>query len=412
MRIKQFKPRLVYNGNLTPTLEVELSTSRYTAHSSVPIPLSVSKYEYKYVINNAQENTFAHIQNFIDSFNRILSPEIVGMNVLDQDKIDDLLIEIDGTFERSNLGVNSMIAVSQALAKLGALESDLPLFKYIRVLHDLDQNAKVKLSSNYELPIPIITIYRSGMHNLKSKIPAQEIMIYPVSNKKIKNDLFSIFLFLKENELVETKLGLASFLENLNRLSKSAKLKVCFGIDMAASRFYHQENDEYIIPNLTNYGSVFRGGANKLTHHYIKFLANFVTYIEDPYNEDHISAWKNLHDELNKETDFISKEIVGDDITATNIDRLEKVALLEAVNNVTIKPSQVGTVTEAIRFAAVANSYGLGITGSYRFGETEDDFIVDFSVGVNADYLRIGYFMGSEYISKINRLLRIADILD
>lgn len=412
MRITKFKARQVFNGQGFPTIEAELSTSRYTVYSSVPIALSTSKYEYEYVFDgDSKTNNISQVENLVNTLNRIVAPEIIGRNVLDQDKLDDLLLDIDDSFDRNKLGVNSMIAISQAIAKLGALESDLPLFKYIRVLHDLDPNTKEKLSSNYNLPIPVITIYRSGLHDLKSKLPAQEIMIYPQTDKRLKNDLLLIFDFLKSFDISEEKKSLNLFLEELHNLLKTFKLKVYIGIDMAASRYFNVEHEEYVIPNLTSFGHTFRGDFNKLTNHYLKFLTDLVDYIEDPFNEDHVSAWNALHKALNTDDRFALKEIVGDDLTATNVNRLEKAILLDAINNVVIKPSQVGTVTEALRFASVANNYGMGITGSYRFGETEDDFIVDFSIGVGAHYLRTGYFLGSEYISKINRLLRIADIL-
>ncbi len=411
MRIKSVKARQIINSQGIPTLEVEISTHRNTAVSSVPIAATKSKYEFRDVydheIKRLKEDNLTMI---IDSIHRIVAPELVGQNAMDQEHLDDLLLKIDDSIERNRLGIYTITAISQTVAKLGALESDLPLFKYIRVLHDYSDRSNFKLHSEYRLPLPVITIYRSASHSTQNILPAQEVMIFPKNGFDYQKHLIQIFKFIQTLDLDDTRHNLKTFLEDLTKQIIKSKVKLDLGVDMAASRYRRSDNDSYVIPNLTRNNTNFNGEPHALLSKYLDIIRNTrLSFLEDFFAEDDYYAWKELVDQTSGIRQ--NMQIVSDDFTATNQERLEKVALLESANNIVFKPTQIGTVTEIIYFALRARKHGLNLTGSYRYGETEDTFIVDLSVGLGAEYIRTGYYKGSEYNCKLNRLLQIAQSL-
>lgn len=409
MRIKSVKARQILNSLGHPTLEVEVSTNRHTAFSSVPIASSKSRYEYIDLYDNDLERFNGEtLSNIVNNVNRVIAPELIGKNAMDQESLDEILLSIDNTLERTHLGVNTIAATSKAIAKLGALESDLPLFKYIRVLYDYSDISSHKLLSEYLLPLPLITVYRSSSHNPRNNLPAQEIMLYPKSRIFFQKDLIKIYNFINNIEFDDSGHSLKSFLKNLSKLLSKSEIKLNIGVDMAASKYKRHDDNNYVIPNLNQVSTSFKGNAKRLLSRYLSILNDTeVHFIEDFFAEDDYAAWKDLMDA------FLDKDmqVVSDDLTATNMERLEKAALLDSVNNVVIKPSQIGTVSEVIHFAARARKYGLKLTGSYRHGETEDTFIVDLSVGLGAEYIRTGYYKGTEYTCKLNRLVRIEQSL-
>lgn len=415
MRITKFISRLIFNGKGQPTIEVEVGTHEFSVTSSVPCAASRSRYEKPDVFGNKKAVIQGKTLNLsVENLNRIVAPELIGRNPVDQETIDDILLEINDSVSTNSfaLGAMALAATSQAVAKLGALVSNLPLYKYIRILHDLSPFARVKLGGDYTLPLPVITVYRSITHEMRNKLPVQEVMVYPKGYFIPSRDLVHIFDFVQRIRLDDHKASLKTFLQELRNFIKSHGMRLSIGIDMAASSLFDAEHQIYVIPNLVKYGTSFKGGAHELVKVYLKYFSEIIDFFEDPFAEDEYGSWKELYDALDTDKEYVTKEIVSDDLTATNINRLEKIAVLELANNVVIKPSQIGTVTDVVNFAALANSHGFGITGSYRYGETGDTFIVDLSVGVGAHYIRVGYFNGSEYISKVNRLLRIESYIE
>lgn len=411
MRIKSLKARQIINSKGHPTLEVEISTFRNTAYSSVPIASSKSKYEYYDAYDNDLTRFNGEtLDNIVESVNRIVAPELIGKNVMDQESLDEMILKIDDSLDRKRLGVNTITALSQAIVKLGAMESDLPLFKYFRVLHDFSAHSDNRLLSEYSLPKPVITIYKSASHDKKNKLPAQEILVLPRNDFYYSTDLINMFYSLSQLSIDDSKHSLVTFLEKISKYLKMQDFKFDLGIDMSASRYKRQDNGQYLIPNLKKTGSNFSGDFKKLGKFYLDLVQNNnLIFFEDLFDEDDYSAWKEFKDSVLEKNNIV--QIVSDDLTATKVERLEKVGLLESVNNVVIKPSQAGTVTEIIEFASRARKYGLDLTVSYRHGETEDTFISDLAVGVNAKFIRTGYYIGSEYNSKLNRLLQIEQSL-
>lgn len=406
MRIKSIKARQIINSKGLPSLEIEVSTNKFTVSATAPVAVSKSKYEYVDVTDHDLKkfdgNTLSVV---IDNLQRVVAPELIGKRSMDQEDLDSLILEIDASVDRSRLGVNTITALSQAIAKVGALESDLPLFKYIRVLHDFSDLNHEKLMSEYLMPKPVITIAKSNSHNRNSNLPFQELMVLPENKFSYLKDLIPLFDLINKKQ-VDSAQTLKKFIQNTEEEYNKTKLQ--FGIDMSASRF--KRDDLYVLNNFHNKNVPLRADPSRLVNEYLKlFDSGKFTFLEDLFDEDEYAIWHEFRKQIlkiNRNT-----QVVSDDFTATNLERLEKIALLDAANNVVIKPSQAGTVTEVLHFAARARKAGMNLTVSYRFGETEDTFISDLAVGINSDYIRTGYYLGSEHNAKLNRLIQIEQSL-
>lgn len=415
MRIKSIKARQILNGSGHPTVEIEVATSRNFAISSVPLASTKSKFEFNDIYDNHTKRYHKETLNVIvENVANVVAPELIGKNSMDQENIDKLLLQLDGTYNRSRLGVNVLTAISQAVAKLGALESELPLFKYIRVLYDFTGISKDKLNSSYKMPTPVLTIYKHFSTHSKGVMPFQEIMVITKPNFKFLRDLIPTYEKLNNLDLDSidsfNSSSLNQIIENIQEKFKNNKIDIEFAIDFASSRFYRNDENIYVIPNFLSHGSTFKGNGQKMMSVFKRLHENNVHYLEDPFAEDDYSSWKILTDYSS--THHIHLDVVADDLTATNIERLTKVSMLGATNHVSVKPTQIGTLSETINFIQLAKDLGMEVTISYRNGETEDTFISDLACGVNADYIRTGYFLGSEYISKLNRLTQIEHLLN
>jgi enolase len=411
MRIKSVQARQIINSKGFPTLEVEVSTHAKTAISSVPLAASKSKYEFYDVFDHDLKKFDGQtLEVLVENINRVVAPELFGRRAMDQEDLDELLLKIDGSFDRSKLGVNAITALSQAFAKVGAMESDLPLYKYIRVLNDFSDHHNIKLQSTYELPKPVITIMRSASHNLSTTLPFQEFMVVPRGKFSYLNDLVTLFETLQKHH---TEVNPNTFLELIDFYAKDfagSKVKLDFGLDISASRYKREDSCDYALPNFNKVGTSYRANAKKLTESYVRLINKYpLVFLEDGLDEDEFAGWHELLQASKKVNNQI--QIVSDDFTASNIERLEKIATLECANNIVIKPSQIGTVSELIHLSARARKLGVNVTVSYRFGETEDNFISDLAVGIAANYIRTGFYLGSEYNSKLNRLVAIEQSL-
>jgi enolase len=411
MRIKSIKARQVLNSKGHPTLQIEASTARNHAIATVPLASSKSKYEFADSYDKTERRFHVESLNYIvETVDKIIFPALEGQNSGSQEDIDRLLLQLDNTLDRSRLGVSTISATSQAIARLGAIESDLPLFKYLRVLYDFTGLPHSRLNSNYMMPKPVITYHSSSSHDTSSNLPIQEILLLPQGNFKYQYDLIPFFENLSNLNLEKKAANSEQYFDLLVKEIKRSGAKFSLGLDFAASKYKRNEggNTEYVIPNFTSENIPWKGDFHKLVRHFLKWAHKYnLSFFEDLFSEDDYSAWKEFKDKL-FEIDP-SAQIVSDDFTATNSERLDKVSMLECCNNVVIKPSQIGTVIESIHFAQRARKYGHSLTVSYRHGETEDSFISDFAVGINADFIRTGYYKGSEYISKLNRLISIEE---
>ena len=327
----------------------------------------------------------------VENIEKIIVPAVRGFDSLDQSGLDRKLIELDGTLNKSRLGANAILAVSMAAIRASATQKSIPLWKYIRETTGLDgPGGGTKIFAN---------VINGGLH-AGNALDVQEYLVIPrTGNIKESVDVIHT-IYRKLGEICNEKYGHSASLvgdeggyapaldNNLSPLSliKSASegYAVDFGIDAAASNIEMEKN--------------------ALLDLYRVMVDQFkLTYIEDPFSEDDFQSFTEMTNGYGSST-----IIAGDDLIVTNMGRMEEAWERKSVNGVVIKPNQIGTITEAIGAVRKARDYGWSVIASHRSGETNDDFIVDFGIGVGADGIKIGAPSRGERIAKYNRLLEIS----
>ena len=398
MKIKNIKAREIFDSRGNPTVEVEIETSKGKFLGAVASGASVGK-------NEAVELRDADgkgVKKAITNVKKLISPALKGKEFSSQVEIDDILIKIDGTENKARLGVNAILPTSIAVCRALAAEGKVSLFRYIAEIHGNKNIVKI--------PLPCFNILEGGAH-AKNDLDIQEFMIVPqktsfVENFKIASDIYQSLRSILVSNFGENSVGQGDeggFSAPIDSTEKAllilvnslgAHQDVKFGLDIAASQFYKKERYNLDGRELTR---------NELVDYYKEIISRFpVTFIEDPFEEE---DWVGF-EVLTKET--IGKvNILGDDLTTTNIKRIKEAENKKACNGVIIKPNQIGTVSEAIDAAKLAQSFGWKVLVSHRSGETHDDFIADLAVGVQADFFKAGAPVTPERMVKYNRMLEI-----
>jgi len=410
-KIKQITAREVLNGKGIPTIETSvLLSDGAIGIASCPAGTSIGSYE-------ALELTDKDNMHFrglgvlkaIGNITNVLAPKLIGMDATHQRDIDKLMIELDGTQNKSKLGANAILSISMATAKAAAASSVLPLFLYLRQF--LGDKA-----TPLRMPIPLFNIINGGKHAPET-FDFQEFLLVPASSKSYADSLqlgTTIYFALKEvlllngmSTLLADEGGFAPKLpSNVNAFALLAQaiettnqrlgFDVFLGIDGAASTFY--SNQQYHIKDKSSGLS-----SKSLNDFYVELTKQYhVLYLEDILSEDDWDGWIDAMSKLSQ-----SAMVVGDDLTATNPYRLQMAIDKKAITGVIIKPNQIGTVIESLAVVQVARSAGLKIVASHRSGETNDDFIADFAVAVGADYCKFGAPARGEHVAKYNRLSQI-----
>ncbi len=381
--------------------------------SSVPTGISKGKYEAVEVRDNDQTRMSGKgVLNAVNNINNIIAPQLIGQDPTQQTQIDQLMINLDGTKNKSKLGANSILAVSQAVAKAGAKASGMPLYKYFQ--------QKYQLTSTLSVPTCIFGIISGGDQGADN-LDIQEFQIVPASYLDFQSSLsMAVTLYHKLGEVLVNKGAIHSvgavggyapnlynntdafeiMLETIKSSSYIFAQDVFFGVDMESSFFF--ENDKYTLKDKSKPLS-----ASELLSYYKTLRQQYhVFYIEDPFQEDDWDDWQKLTAEIG-ETTIVS----GDNLLSTNEEKIQKAIKNKACNSLNIKPNQVGTVTETINVAKLAKEAGWQTVVSHRSGETNDDFLADLAVGIGANYARFGAPNRGERISKYNRLLQIEEQL-
>ena len=396
-KIKSIIAKEIKDSRGRPTIEVELETDKGTFTDSVPSGASTGE-------NEALELRDADglgVSDAIKNINKIIAPKLRGKDVVNQREIDDLMIALDGTSNKSKLGANAILAVSLAVCRAGAGSKKAPLYKHIAEL----SGAKIK----DQMPLAMFNILEGGVHtNEATGMGVQEFMVVPqygtfaenlVSCNKIFQSLTEI---LKQNFNGEIKIGFeggfaAPFskteqgLYSIKNAIGSEHAKIA--LDCAASEFY--KNGKYTLEG----NELHR---TQLVDFYKNLVNSFPIFsIEDPFFEEDWEGFKEVKGAL---PGII---IVGDDLTTTNIKRIKEAENKKACNAVILKLNQIGTVSETIEASNLAKSYGWKTIVSHRSGETMDDFIADLAVGIGADYLKSGSPAKPERMVKYSRLLEI-----
>jgi enolase len=414
-KIKQISAREILNSKGNPTVETTVILSDgATGIASSPTGTSVGKYEAIDLKDNDQARYQGlGVLNAVMNVNKLIAPNLIGMDASRQQEIDKKMIDLDGTQNKSRLGANATLSISMAVAKASARSSVLPLFLYLR-----EFIKKENLPS--KVPTPLFNLINGGKH-AEDNFNFQEFLVIPASSKpyeeslKMISDIYSSLRKNIETNNLSTLIGdeggfspkLATNQDALLLLKRSIEsanfrlgFDVFFGLDTASNNFYSQ--NEYHIKDKANSLSgkdliAFYKTLNEQYH----FL-----YLEDGLAEDDWDNWSQLCQDLSTQT-----LIVGDDLTATNPYRLQTALQKKAITGIIIKPNQIGTVIEALAVVEMARQAGVKITVSHRSGETNDDFIADFAVAVAADYVKFGAPARGERVAKYNRLLQIENQL-
>jgi enolase len=410
-KIKQISAREILNAKGNPTIETTVVLSDgATGITSCPTGTSVGTYEAVDLKDNDQARYQGQgVLNAILNIEKLIAPNLIGMDASKQQEIDKKMIDLDGTQNKARLGANATLSVSMAVAKASARSSVLPLYLYLREFIK-KENAPLKI------PTPLFNLINGGKH-AEDNFNFQEFLVIPATSKTYEESLkmiTDIYYSLRKNietNNLSTLIGdeggfspkLATNQEALLLLKRSvdsANLRlgfdVFFGMDTASNNFYSQNS--YHIKDKSNSLSAKELIAfYKMLNEQYHFL-----YLEDGLAEDDWDNWTNLCAEMSGQT-----LIVGDDLTATNPYRLQTALQKKAITGIIIKPNQIGTVIEALAVVEMAREAGLKITVSHRSGETNDDFIADFAVAASADYVKFGAPARGERVAKYNRLLQI-----
>ncbi|MFT6765537.1 MAG: enolase [Alteromonas naphthalenivorans] len=409
MKIARVSGREIFDSRGIPALMCEIALDDGSiVTASVPSGASCGQHEAKELRDGGDRLFGKGLLKAIHNLDHVVAPVLVGKEP-DIMVADALLINLDGTQDKSKLGANVMLAASIAVCKAQAVMHQREVFELIAELYG---------SESVSLPFPLVNVINGGAHATNG-FPIQEIMLVPVGAQNFRISLeyaLTVFRELKRILVKNNKStgvgdegGFAPFFENvyepfdyLVQALENTKLKDFFvlAIDVAANQFYDSKKKTY-----SWYGAQI--SSKELLDFYKKLADSYPLYsIEDGMAEEDVEGWKAMYKAFGS-----SLQIVGDDIFVTQAKRIQKGFDQELVNGVIIKPNQVGTVSEALEAASLCHAAGANVIVSHRSGETNDDFIADFAVGTSSGQIKIGGLCRGERIAKYNRLLYIEDML-
>jgi enolase len=414
--IKSIKAREVLNSKNNPTVEVALETNCGIFISSCPSGTSTGKYEAVEI-----KDADGGVKKAIENIEKKIGPVIEKEDLTDQSKIDRILCQLDGTENKSNLGVNAILPVSMAICRAGAVQLGLPLYKHINNIWG--QSKFFNKESRLLLPFPSFNILNGGLHS-KGGIDFQEFMVVPLSEdwQREDKDFFKkslqigkeIYQELKKNTKekygdfeIGAEGGVAPCLtkpeEALDLILAAAKnlgyeKDLAISLDVAASSFYKDGIYKTKMGDFTD---------DKLLDYYFLLTQKYpIKSIEDPFAEDDWIGFQKITKKI-KEMGKDKFNIVGDDFLVTNSKRIKWAQEKKACNALLLKLNQIGTVSEGIKAALTAKKDNWQIMVSHRSGETEDDFIADFAVGIQAEFIKSGAPFPKERMAKYDRLCKI-----
>ena len=406
-KITKVVARQIFDSRGFPTVEAEVFCERISSSAICPSGASTGTYEAfeKRDLGNSKylgKSVFQAVQNI----NKIIPKKIIKKNVHNQELIDSIMINLDGTKQKIKLGANAILSVSMAVKKLSAKIKGIPLYK----------NFLVK--KNFKLPYPLMNIINGGAH-ANNGLRIQEFMIRPDKAKSFTESMNICFLvFQNLKKIIKEKKysisvgdegGFAPMIskneEALNLIVKAIKISgfvngkdVSICLDVAANELF--KKNKYSIHS-KKYVSM-----NRSISGYLKLIKKYkIKSIEDPFAEDDWGAWS-LFSKKNKKI-----QVVGDDLYVTNLQRLKKGFLNLSSNAILIKLNQIGTVSETLEVIKFAQAIGYNTIISHRSGDSEDTFISDFAVGTNSNQIKTGSLCRSERVAKYNQLLRIENEL-
>ena len=412
-KINKIFGRQILDSRGNPTVEVDIYSDNFMGRAAVPSGASTGENEAVELRDGGEYYLGKSVNKAVQNINEIISKELIGKDCINQEEIDQLLIDLDGTNNKSRIGANAILGVSLACANLSAQISNQPLYK---LLGGDDANL---------LPVPMMNIINGGSHS-DAPIAFQEFMIRPVGANSFSEALrygAEIFHTLKsiiKSKNLSTAVGdeggfapnftggteeaIDTILYSIDKAGFSSGSDVTLAMDCAASEFY--KDGEY------NY-KIFEGdnGQVRSSQGQVEYLKSLVGQypidsIEDGCDENDWQGWNLLTKEIGERC-----QIVGDDLLVTNLKYLERAIEEKSANSILIKPNQIGTLTETINAINLAKESGWTAVVSHRSGETEDTTISDIAVGLNVGQIKTGSLSRSDRIAKYNQLLRIEEDL-
>ena len=405
--------RQIFDSRGNPTIEVDVTTENgIVGRAAVPSGASTGEHEAVELRDGGKDYLGKGVLKAVDNVNSILAQELIGSSVFEQNSIDQIMIDLDGTSNKSKIGANAILGVSLAVAKAAANELGLPLYRYVG-----------GVSAN-TLPVPMMNIVNGGSHS-DAPIAFQEFMIMPVKAKDFTHAIqmgTEIFHNLKKvlhdrglNTAVGDEGGFAPTFEGtedaIDTIAKAVEKagykfgdEVMIALDCAASEFYVNGKYDY---------TKFEGSTGKVrtSKEQVDYLAELVAKypiisIEDGMDENDWEGWKYLTEKLGDKI-----QLVGDDLFVTNVERLSRGIENGIANSILIKVNQIGTLTETISAVNMAHNAGYTSVMSHRSGETEDTTIADLAVALNTGQIKTGSASRTDRIAKYNQLLRIEEEL-
>jgi enolase len=405
--------RQIFDSRGNPTIEVDVTTENgISGRAAVPSGASTGEHEAVELRDGGKNYMGKGVNNAIENVNTLISQELLGVSVFEQNEIDQIMIDLDGTPNKSKLGANAILGVSLATAKAAANELGLPLYRYIG-----------GVSAN-TLPVPMMNIINGGSHS-DAPIAFQEFMVMPVKADNFSHAMqmgSEIFHNLKkvlhdrnlstavgdEGGFAPTLDGTEDALDTIALAVKNAGYKlgddIMIALDCAAAEFYEGGNYDY---------SKFEGESGKIrssqeqADYLAELASNYpIISIEDGMDENDWEGWKYLTDKIGDRV-----QLVGDDLFVTNVKRLSRGIENGIANSILIKVNQIGTLTETIDAVNMAKNAGFTSVMSHRSGETEDTTIADLAVALNCGQIKTGSASRSDRMAKYNQLLRIEEEL-
>jgi len=405
--------RQIFDSRGNPTIEVDVTTENgISGRAAVPSGASTGEHEAVELRDGGKDYMGKGVKNAIENVNTLISQELLGVSVFEQNEIDQIMIDLDGTPNKSKLGANAILGVSLATAKAAANELGLPLYRYIG-----------GVSAN-TLPVPMMNIINGGSHS-DAPIAFQEFMVMPVKAdnfsqamqmgseifhnlKKVLHDRNLSTAVGDEGGFAPTLEGTEDALDTIALAVKNAGYKlgddIMIALDCAAAEFYEGGNYDY---------SKFEGKSGKIrsskeqADYLAELASNYpIISIEDGMDENDWEGWKYLTDKIGDKV-----QLVGDDLFVTNVKRLSRGIENGIANSILIKVNQIGTLTETIDAVNMAKNAGFTSVMSHRSGETEDTTIADLAVALNCGQIKTGSASRSDRMAKYNQLLRIEEEL-
>ena len=409
--------REILDSQGNPTIEVDvLAGDDCLGRASVPSGASTGQYEALELRDGKSRYGGLGVELAVDHVNARIAPAVIGINVFEQAAIDKILVQLDGTKDKSDLGANAMLGVSMAAARAAAGALKMPLYSYLG-----GTNAK-------RLPVPMMNIMNGGRH-ADNTIDIQEFMIMPVGAGCFSEGLrmcsevyHSLKKLLKKHgcstavgdeggfapDLPDAKEALRFIMDAVVEAGYKPRRDIMLALDVAATELYEKTSKKYIFEGESRmHGHKVVRSAEELIDYYEELTDEFpIISIEDPLDEEDWDGWELLTTRLG-----IHIQLVGDDLFVTNKDRLNKGIQRQAANAILIKVNQIGTLTEAFDAIEMAKNAGYRTIVSHRSGETADSIIADIAVAFNAGQIKTGAPCRSERVEKYNRLLRIEERL-